>query len=393
MSKVICDVCGTAYPETSTQCPICGSVNNAESAGMPVENTDAGTPKTYTYVKGGRFSKANVRKRNRANQAAEGQSRPAASGANQRQTPKKKNNTGLLIVIILLLLAIVAVVIFMAVKFFWSPAPEQPEQTEPSTSEQTDPTDAEIPCQGVTLDVGEVVFSELGEARMIYATAIPTDTTDEIIFASSDETVVKVSNSGKLEAVGPGEATITVTCGEITGFCSVICDFELQTEEPTEEVLEKVEIAAQDVWLNRKDITFSFKGEQWNIYSGKMDVTKLEWVSGKDSIVTIEEGVIKAAGTGSTDVSVVYKETEITSTKSIVVLLYENIDEDLLTVTCVDEEGNEVEAAITDGKASFANLDPSKTYTVTLTVECIIRCSFSSSDYQGVGGHGGVGEG
>ena len=26
MSKIICDICGTSYPETATQCPICGCV-------------------------------------------------------------------------------------------------------------------------------------------------------------------------------------------------------------------------------------------------------------------------------------------------------------------------------------------------------------------------------
>ena len=26
MSKIICDICGTSYPETAKQCPICGCV-------------------------------------------------------------------------------------------------------------------------------------------------------------------------------------------------------------------------------------------------------------------------------------------------------------------------------------------------------------------------------
>ena len=31
MNKIICDVCGTAYPETSSQCPICGFARTAEA--------------------------------------------------------------------------------------------------------------------------------------------------------------------------------------------------------------------------------------------------------------------------------------------------------------------------------------------------------------------------
>ena len=29
MSKIICDVCGTRYPETAEQCPICGHIRTA----------------------------------------------------------------------------------------------------------------------------------------------------------------------------------------------------------------------------------------------------------------------------------------------------------------------------------------------------------------------------
>ena len=60
MSKIICDVCGTSYPDSAAQCPICGCVkpSNAENCGPEMEE-DIG----YAFVKGGRFSKSNVRKR------------------------------------------------------------------------------------------------------------------------------------------------------------------------------------------------------------------------------------------------------------------------------------------------------------------------------------------
>ena len=54
MSKVICDICGTSFPESATQCPICGCVRPAEVVSVPeTEEEKTG----YTYVKGGRFSK------------------------------------------------------------------------------------------------------------------------------------------------------------------------------------------------------------------------------------------------------------------------------------------------------------------------------------------------
>ena len=67
MSKVICDVCGTAYPETADQCPICGCAKPENARAAASDSTAENiSGSTYTYVKGGRFSKANVRKRNKA---------------------------------------------------------------------------------------------------------------------------------------------------------------------------------------------------------------------------------------------------------------------------------------------------------------------------------------
>ena len=68
MSKIICEVCGTAYPEASTQCPICGCVRPADANGVPSGPEEKAPERTYLHVKGGRFSKANVRKRTTASQ-------------------------------------------------------------------------------------------------------------------------------------------------------------------------------------------------------------------------------------------------------------------------------------------------------------------------------------
>ena len=64
MSKIICDVCGTRYPETAEQCPICGHIRTA--AGRTAEDVfvmDDALGETRQKVRGGRFSKSNVKKR------------------------------------------------------------------------------------------------------------------------------------------------------------------------------------------------------------------------------------------------------------------------------------------------------------------------------------------
>ena len=41
--------------------------------------------------------------------------------------------------------------------------------------------------------------------------------------ADSDETVATVDTSGKITAIAPGEAMITVTCGQYSATCTVTC--------------------------------------------------------------------------------------------------------------------------------------------------------------------------
>ena len=69
MNKIICDVCGTDYPETAAQCPICGcaSAGALTSAGNEAADTDERA--AHAPVSGGRYSKANVRKRLKARRA------------------------------------------------------------------------------------------------------------------------------------------------------------------------------------------------------------------------------------------------------------------------------------------------------------------------------------
>ena len=65
MSKVICDICGTTYAETAAQCPICGCARTTTAQTMADSTQPSEDNGAYTYVKGGRFSKTNVRKRDK----------------------------------------------------------------------------------------------------------------------------------------------------------------------------------------------------------------------------------------------------------------------------------------------------------------------------------------
>lgn len=308
MSKIICDVCGTSYPDTATQCPICGCVRSADAQAVAAEEADLQGGSGYTYVKGGRFSKSNVKKRNGSVQREDYDQQPE-----EEREKEEKGSTGLLIVAILLLLAIVAVVIYIALHFF-GPDPAKPtltptlntgNQTVESTGVPETTGPIEIPCNAVALDVSAIVFDAKDAARMLYATVLPANTTDEITFKSSDPLVVSVDSVGKAVAVGPGQATITVTCGSATFTCNVDCTFEdpstVTTVPPVTETTPPPQ-QQEEFKLNRKDITFSSKGESWMIYSGNLGLSLITWTSDNEEVATIKNGKVVAVGSGVTTV-------------------------------------------------------------------------------------------
>ena len=316
MSKIICDVCGTSYPDTANQCPICGCVRSADAQGVMTDELDS--QGGYTYVKGGRFSKSNVKKRNKATP------KPAPKD-NYDQEPREedeqeeKSNTGLLIIAILLLLAIVAVVIYIALHFF-GPAASKPTAAPPvntgnvsvqSTSRPVVTDPVEVPCNSVSLDVAAISFKIKNAVRMLNVSVQPANTTDEIIFISSDPAVVTVNNDGKVLAVGRGEAVITVICGNATFSCNVECTFEdpsTETTVPPESETtppaptETTPPQQTTFTLNRKDITFQRKGESWTIYSGNLGLSLITWTSDNEDIATIKNGKVTAVGSGTTTV-------------------------------------------------------------------------------------------
>lgn len=76
-----------------------------------------------------------------------------------------------------------------------------------------------IYCTGITLSQTEIIATERGTYTLI-ATVEPEDTTDSIIWSSSNEDVATVAN-GIVQIVYNGNATITATCGEYSATCEI----------------------------------------------------------------------------------------------------------------------------------------------------------------------------
>ena len=83
-----------------------------------------------------------------------------------------------------------------------------------------------IPCTSISILENEI-YLDADSDTIIYAleyTVLPEDCTDEIIWASTDESVAEVSDKGLVTAISKGEATISATCGSYTDTCKAVID-------------------------------------------------------------------------------------------------------------------------------------------------------------------------
>ncbi len=325
MSKIICDVCGTSYPETATQCPICGCVRPGEVQTVVGDTNDqpiVNEPGNYTYVKGGRFSKSNVKKRNKAALGSK-EEKPVVD---DQQAEKSKLDIGLTVAVVALLLAIIAVVVYIVLHFFVpattgknDPADQTTASAQTTAPEETttEPTELEIPCTDIVLDSTEILLEEVDASWLLNARVEPEDTTDEIVYESSDTAVVTVNSEGLVTAVGNGTAEIRVICGDVEKVCQVTCtipettDPTEDTTEPTTDETEPSAVPDGNFELNREDFSLFFVGDSWDVYDGSVDSAQILWSSDNESIVTVKDGVVEAVGPGTTYIHAEYNGTKI----------------------------------------------------------------------------------
>lgn len=269
MSKIICEVCGTRYPDTAEQCPICGHIKESTENEPEVEvQEETLVVPERPRVPGGRFSKRNVRKRLK-NQAAyaeaeelsravakqeEYESQEEAEDEEEEESAGK-GSTVLNVLLVLVIVALLAVSALIFVRYFMpdfldkepETVPTSAVQTEAPTEEPTEapteePTEAPtVPCQELVVDTTNIILREVGAMHLLNVQILPEGTTDEIMYVSSNEEVATINEEGRITAVAEGTAVITVVCGEQQLECNVICYFstEEETEAPTEEPKEE----------------------------------------------------------------------------------------------------------------------------------------------------------
>lgn len=77
-----------------------------------------------------------------------------------------------------------------------------------------------VPCTGITLNTNTLEISSLSETGTLTATLTPENTTDSLVWTTSNNNVATVEN-GIVTPVWLGTATITATCGNQTATAQV----------------------------------------------------------------------------------------------------------------------------------------------------------------------------
>lgn len=331
MSKVICDICGTIYQDTADSCPICGYsriLGDEElSEEFLMEETDAGRGK------GGRFAESTVRKKNKeifdydeVNPEEDEEEDEEDYGGEEDYVEQPKSNTVIVVILVIVIMLLLAAIGFIFFRFFLpnmggnsaqtpTTVATAPEQTE--TEETTEPT---IPCESIVLTGGMAELNREGQFWLLNVKVVPEDTTDKLVYVSGDESIATVTDDGKITAMGEGETTIYITCGQQQINCPVVVRYEEETQPTTEETVGE-ETEAAEVSAELKDVTLKLKRTDISLTVGygfqleldcDLDASEVEWSVEHSNLASVDEtGFVKALAYGTTAVIVKYGDQEV----------------------------------------------------------------------------------
>lgn len=339
MSKIICDICGTTYPDTADCCPICGCSKDSamDFLGDEFKTEEAAED---TRAKKGKFSS---KKRKEIFDYDEVNPQLDATETLEEEIPddeedvyedRPQSNTFAVIALTVLIAGLLLAAGFLCIRYILPNLhSEEPVVTEPAPpaafTQPTESTGYVIPCQNIALVSGPAYLTQEGQYHLINVAPVPEDTTDKITYASADESIATVDENGKITAVSEGETIVYVTCGNAQVPCPVVVKYEEETV-PTEAETEPVEVETEPEIDEteapteapvRTDVTLKLKKTDIKLgvyYEYRLELDcdlkpeDVEWSVEHSHIVSVDDtGLIKALKSGVTDVIVKYGDQEV----------------------------------------------------------------------------------
>ena len=360
MSKIICDVCGTSYPDTADCCPICGCSKDTAGSLLGedlLEQTAGESTGTQEYP----------RKRKEIFDYDEVNSEPEEEEVTYAQTEydeeeeddgeeEPRQNTLVVIILTVLIALLLMAAGFIFVRYFLpnmggeDMLPAQTTELTEAASAET--TELSIPCQELYIISGKTVeLNEEGQMFLLHVKANPENTTDKILFTSGDETVATVTEDGRITAVSEGETVITIRCGVSVMECPVTVKYVAETTVPTTEAIETVAVGetrpeetaadtnaetagaaeateaaevtetSAPAQTNLKNVTLKLKKTDIRLgvyYEYKLlldcdlEQNEVQWSSEHPYIASVDEnGVVKAIKAGTTAITATYGDQKV----------------------------------------------------------------------------------
>ena len=169
--------------------------------------------------------------------------------------------------------------------------------------------DVRVAVTGVNLVVPSKLDFEVGEAIELKANVLPTNATyKDVTWKSSDTKIATVDNKGKVQAVGIGKATITVTTedGEFEGSCEVEVKTTVVTGIELESNAKMTLDAGNEVTLKA------------NVLPKTATNQKIIWESSNPTVATVDaNGKVKGIDEGTVFITVTSDEGAFTDTREI----------------------------------------------------------------------------
>ena len=334
MSKIICDICGTTYPESADICPICGCSRDAAEELLGEETVseeivEEGKPAFFATKKKEIFDFDEV---NSEPEEEDDEDDEDDFDEEEDDEDEPRHNTFVVILLTILIAGLIIVAGFLFVRYFL-PNMGAEETVPPTTAapvvQETETTEATIPCEQLTMKNESVAQLNMeGALFLLNIIPSPENTTDKIIYTSADESIATVSEDGKIMAVSEGTTTIYISCGRISNECTVVVKFEEETVPPTTEapVMEETQatepsIPAETVpettaaavkpdvvlKLKKTDIMLGVYYQFTLELDCELEQNQVEWSSEHPHIATVDEnGVVTAVKAGTTVVTAKY---------------------------------------------------------------------------------------
>lgn len=345
MNRITCEVCGTAFQDTASCCPICGWSPKGVSPQANMDDVDLGEfdlgEEKVADRSHGRPAGASAQQNRRIFDFDEANGAHAAAadtddddtayyGGQPAAEESRQLNTGLVVVLVVFIALVLLATGILVVKFLLPKKDSDKKETTPPTviaeTVETVPTEEEIteaptvPCTSLFAPNVETLTAA-GEMWRLNVKVSPEDTTDEITYVSENEAVVTVGVDGTLTAVGDGSTNVVITCGSQQVKCPVTVAIE--TEPPTEatEATEAGEEATEEtrdpstvtLKLNRTDMTFGRLGVSYTLKpENGLTAEEVTWMTSDSSIANVNNGVVTAMGRGVAKITAKYGDQVVT---------------------------------------------------------------------------------